>query len=65
MSEASKETHTMSIEIVDIADSILTVQITGTLAQPELAAAQSKVADIIQDNEHWVTNAGSRKMTAL
>jgi hypothetical protein len=33
MSEASKETHTMSIEIVDIADSILTVQITGTLAQ--------------------------------
>ena len=37
----------MSAEIVDVADGILTVQITGTLTQPELAAGQRKVADII------------------
>jgi hypothetical protein len=39
---------TVSAEIVNAADGILTVKITGRLTQPELAAAQKAAAEVLQ-----------------
>jgi hypothetical protein len=38
----------MSAHIIDVTDRVVTLEVTGQLRQPELAAAQQRVAEIIQ-----------------